>query len=177
MGYYWCPPLRIQQIHCSVIWQASTDLLASVHQGCICNGNELLQHNKERGTKKFIDLSFVNITHFSAVMHLMKHETLVEMDVSMAKFANAYVVILWVTSKLLILLTFIEWAISWLHQECVSKSWQGYEIDDAAAATRRDSCAHIDDPIFHQVQRWHPPTCKTNLFWRFDSISLALVHG
>ncbi len=48
-------------------------------------------YNKERGTEKFIDRSFVNITHFSAVMHPMKHETLVKMDVSMAKFANVYV--------------------------------------------------------------------------------------
>ena len=40
---------------------------------------------------KFIDLSFVNITHFSAVMHPQEHETLVEMDVSMAKFANVNV--------------------------------------------------------------------------------------
>ena len=39
----------------------------------------------------FIDLSFVNIRHFSAVMHPMKHETLVEMDVSMVKFANVNV--------------------------------------------------------------------------------------
>jgi hypothetical protein len=48
-------------------------------------------YNKERGTEKFNDLSFVNITHFSAVMHPMNHETLVEMDVSMAKFANVNV--------------------------------------------------------------------------------------
>jgi hypothetical protein len=40
---------------------------------------------------KFIDLSFVNITHFSAVMHPQEQETLVEMDVSMAKFANVNV--------------------------------------------------------------------------------------
>ena len=54
-------------------------------------------YNKERGTDKFIDLSFVNIIHFSAVMHPQEHETLVEMDVSMAKIANV-----------LILLTFIK---------------------------------------------------------------------
>ncbi len=48
-------------------------------------------YNKERGTEKFIDLSFVNITHFSAVVHLMNHETSVEMDVSMVKFANVNV--------------------------------------------------------------------------------------
>jgi hypothetical protein len=48
-------------------------------------------YNRERGTEKFIDLSFVNITHFSAVMHPQKPETLVEMDVSMAKFANVNV--------------------------------------------------------------------------------------
>jgi len=47
--------------------------------------------DKEQGTEKFIDLSFVNNTHFSAVMHPMKHETLVEMDVSMAKFADVNV--------------------------------------------------------------------------------------
>jgi hypothetical protein len=47
---------------------------------------------KEQGTNKFIELSFVNITHFSAVMHPQDHETLVEMDVSMAKFANVNVV-------------------------------------------------------------------------------------
>jgi hypothetical protein len=40
---------------------------------------------------KFIDLSFVNITHFSAVMHPQQQETLVEIDVSMAKFANVNV--------------------------------------------------------------------------------------
>ena len=48
-------------------------------------------YNKEQGTDKFIDLSFVNITHFSSVMHQQEHETLVEMDVSMAKFANVNV--------------------------------------------------------------------------------------
>ena len=48
-------------------------------------------YNNERGTDKFIDLSFVNIKHFSAVMHPQDHETLVEMDVSMAKFANVNV--------------------------------------------------------------------------------------
>jgi hypothetical protein len=48
-------------------------------------------YNRKRGTEKFIDLSFVNITHFSAVMHPQKPETLVEMDVSMAKFANVNV--------------------------------------------------------------------------------------
>jgi hypothetical protein len=46
---------------------------------------------KEQGIEKFIDLSFVNITHFSAVMHPQDHETLVEMDVSMAKLANVNV--------------------------------------------------------------------------------------
>jgi hypothetical protein len=48
-------------------------------------------YNNERGTDKFIDLSFVNITHFSAVMRPQNHETLVKMDVSMAKFANVNV--------------------------------------------------------------------------------------
>jgi hypothetical protein len=48
-------------------------------------------YNKEQGTDKIIDLSFVDITHFSAVMHPMKHETLVKMDVSMAKFVNVNV--------------------------------------------------------------------------------------
>jgi hypothetical protein len=48
-------------------------------------------YNNERGTDKFIDLSFVNITHFSAVMRPQDHESLVEMDVSMAKFANVNV--------------------------------------------------------------------------------------
>jgi len=48
-------------------------------------------YNNERGTYKFIDLSFVNITHFSAVMHPQDHESLVEMDVFMAKFANVNV--------------------------------------------------------------------------------------
>ena len=50
-----------------------------------------MSYYKEQGTKKLIDLSFVNITHFSAVMHPQDHETLVEMDVSMAKFANVNV--------------------------------------------------------------------------------------
>jgi hypothetical protein len=50
-----------------------------------------MSYFKERGTNKFIDLSFVNITHFSAVMHLQDHETMVEMDVSMVKFANVNV--------------------------------------------------------------------------------------
>jgi hypothetical protein len=45
---------------------------------------------------------------------------------------------------------------NWLHQEYVSKSWQGYEIDDAA--TRRDSCADIHDQLFHQIQWCYPPT-------------------
>jgi len=48
-------------------------------------------YNNERETDKFIDLSFVNITHLSAVMHPQKLETLVDMDVSMAKFANVNV--------------------------------------------------------------------------------------
>jgi hypothetical protein len=50
------------------------------------------------------------------------------------------------------------------------------QIDDAA--TRRDSCAHIDDQIFHQVQRWHPPTCKTNLSpksWQYFTCSQPLL--
>ena len=50
-----------------------------------------MSYFKEQGIEKFIDLSFVNITHFSAVMHPQDHETLVEMDVSMAKFANVNV--------------------------------------------------------------------------------------
>ena len=50
-----------------------------------------MSYFKEQGTKKFIDLSFVNITHFSAVMHPKKHETLVKMDVFMAKFADVNV--------------------------------------------------------------------------------------
>ena len=50
-----------------------------------------MSYYKERGTNKFIDLSFVDITHFSAVMCLQDHETLVKMDVSMAKFANVNV--------------------------------------------------------------------------------------
>ena len=49
-------------------------------------------YNKDRGTDKFIELLFVNITHFSAVMHPQKPKTLVEMDVSMAKFAYVNVV-------------------------------------------------------------------------------------
>ena len=79
----------IRRIHCSIIRQESTDtdLLASIDQGCVCNGN-MSYYNKGQGTDKFIDLSFVNITHFSAVMHPQDHETLVEMDVSMAKFAH-----------------------------------------------------------------------------------------
>ena len=48
-------------------------------------------YNNERGTDKFIDLSFVNITHFSAVMRPQDHESLVEMDVFMVKFANVNV--------------------------------------------------------------------------------------
>ena len=48
-------------------------------------------YSKERGTDKFIELSFVDITHFSAVMHPQDHETLAEMNVSMAKFANVNV--------------------------------------------------------------------------------------
>ncbi len=50
-----------------------------------------MSYFKERGTDKFIELSFVDITHFSAVIHPQDHETLVEMDVSMAKFANVNV--------------------------------------------------------------------------------------
>jgi hypothetical protein len=50
-----------------------------------------MSYYKEQGTDKFIDLSFVNITHFSAVMYPQEHKTLVEMDVSMAKFANVNV--------------------------------------------------------------------------------------
>ncbi len=50
-----------------------------------------MSYFKEQGIEKFIDLSFVNITHFSAVMHPQDHKTLVEMDVSMAKFANVNV--------------------------------------------------------------------------------------
>jgi len=50
-----------------------------------------MSYFKEQGIEKFIDLSFVNITHFSAVMHPQDHGTLVEMDVSMAKFANVNV--------------------------------------------------------------------------------------
>jgi hypothetical protein len=48
-------------------------------------------YNNERGTDKFIDLSFVNITYFSAVMRPQNHETLVKKDVSIAKFANVNV--------------------------------------------------------------------------------------
>jgi len=50
-----------------------------------------MSYFKERGTNKFIELSFVDIAHFSAVMHPQDHETLVEMNVSMAKFANVNV--------------------------------------------------------------------------------------
>ena len=66
---------------------------------------------KEHWTDKLIELSFVSITHFSAVMHQQKPETLVEMDVSMAKFANVNVdsVRYFQTTDLL---TFIEWVIS-----------------------------------------------------------------
>jgi hypothetical protein len=34
-----------------------------------------MSYFKERGTNKFIDLSFVDFTHFSAVMHPQDHET------------------------------------------------------------------------------------------------------
>ena len=44
-----------------------------------------MSYFKERGTNKFIELSF------SAVMHPQDHETLVKMDASMAKFANVNV--------------------------------------------------------------------------------------
>jgi len=47
-----------------------------------------MSYFKERETNKFIEFSFVNITHFSAVMYPQKPETLVEMDVSVAKFVN-----------------------------------------------------------------------------------------
>ena len=50
-----------------------------------------MSYYKERGTDNTIDLSFVNITHISAVMHLQEHEILVKMDVSMTKFANVNV--------------------------------------------------------------------------------------
>jgi hypothetical protein len=30
-------------IYIALLWQESTDLLASIDQGCLCNGNELLQ--------------------------------------------------------------------------------------------------------------------------------------
>ena len=108
-------------------------------------------YNKEQGTDKIIDLSFVDITHFSAVMHPMKHETLVKMDVSMAKFVNVNVDSM----------RFFQTAdFTHLHQmnnlidyirSVYLKSWQRYEIDDTA--TRRYSAAHIHDRIFHQVQR------------------------
>ena len=42
----------------------------------------------------------------------------------------------------------------------MSNSWQGYEIDDAA--TRQALCAHINDELFHQIQRKHPPTQLQN---------------
>jgi len=66
-----------------------------------------MSYYKEWGTDKFIELSFVNITHLSAVMYPQEPETLVEMDVSMAKFANVHSVRY---SKQLIL-PFIEWVI------------------------------------------------------------------
>jgi len=50
-----------------------------------------MSYYKEQGTDKSIDLSFVDRTHFSAVMHPQEHEILVVMDVSMAKFANVNV--------------------------------------------------------------------------------------
>ena len=103
-------------------------------------------YNKEQGTNKFIDLSFVNITHFSAVMHPQEQETLVEMDVSMAKFANINV-----DSVRYFQTTDFTHLHRMSNLMYVSKSWQRYEIDDAA--TRRYSAAHIHDRIFHQVQR------------------------
>jgi hypothetical protein len=174
MGYYWCPPLRIQQIHCSVIIHRPTGIRSSrmhmqwqwvtttqqgtrnqeIHRSFICQHYALQCSHASDETR---DIGRNGCFHGEVCKCLCCD--------SMSYFQT------------IILLTFIEWAISWLHQVCVSKSWQGYEIDDAAAATRRDSCAHIDDPIFHQVQRWHPPTCKTKLFWRADSMSLALIHG
>jgi hypothetical protein len=99
-------------------------------------------YNKERGTDKFIDLSFVNITHFSAVMHPQEHETFVEMDVSMAKFANVNVdsVRYFQTTDF----THLHRMSNLIdYQECVSKSWQRYKIDDTA--TRWYSAAHIHD--------------------------------
>ena len=54
-----------------------------VDQGCICNGKSYF---REQGTNKVIELTFVNIMHFSAVMYPQKPERLTEMDNSMAKF-------------------------------------------------------------------------------------------
>ena len=47
-----------------------------------------MSYFNEWGTDTFIELTFVNITHFSAVMYLQLPKTLVEMDVSIAEFAN-----------------------------------------------------------------------------------------
>ncbi len=67
-----------------------------------------MSYFKERGTDKFIELSFVNITHFSAVMHPQENETLVEMDVFPLQSLQVLMLILCFISKLLILLTFIK---------------------------------------------------------------------
>jgi hypothetical protein len=50
-----------------------------------------MSYFKERGTNKFIDLLFVNITHFSAVMQPQDHETLVETDVSVGTLPQGYI--------------------------------------------------------------------------------------
>jgi hypothetical protein len=60
---------------------------------------------KEEGMNNVIDLTFVNITNFSAVMYPQHPETLIEMDNSMANVAK---VDSCVTSKQLISLNFIE---------------------------------------------------------------------
>jgi hypothetical protein len=58
-----------------------------------------MSYYRERVTDKFIELSFVNITHFCVVMYPQEPETLVEMDVSMAKFANFHSVYYFQTTE------------------------------------------------------------------------------
>jgi hypothetical protein len=64
-------------------------------------------YNKDQGTDKFIELSFVNITHFSAVMHPQNPS---HWSKWMFPWRSLQMLMLFlcVTYKQLILLTFIE---------------------------------------------------------------------
>ena len=84
-------------------------------------------------------------------MRPQDHETLVKIDVAMAKFANVNVdSVRYFQTTDFTHLHRMHNLIDYIRSVYL-KSWQRYKIDDTA--TRRYSAAHIHDRIFHQVQR------------------------